>query len=282
MAESAADSLDLSHPKTGTRGASAYYQAGFATVSVLRFFINTILVSDWTVHVLDKVLEDMDSILEGQVEAKTGPLVEGDPLDMAAKEPGTGIRFLKRHNQMFLQMFFARLVDNFQVYVMETIRAALARQPKILASSEPQLSLEYAFQFATLDEMIEDVIERKVSDLSYQGLPRLREWCGARGIPLVISDNDAAALNEAIVIRNVIAHHRGMVDARYLRNSPSPSVAVGSLRELSIRQVFDTFALLNRVVRETDKAVMEKFDLEAASIVVDPRTSESNTGKEQP
>lgn len=243
------DPLDINPPDTGTAAASQYYKAAYETWRFIDFVVDTVFVMDESARKLSKIAGVKDS---GNVEKK------GDRI--SRKE------FLLRNSQLMMQMFLARLVDNFQTYIVEVIRSVLVKRPEILTSKDRQLSLEYAFQFTTMEELKADLVENKVNDLSYQGLSDLREWCEGRGIPLVIRDDDLPLLAEAIETRNVITHNRGVVGRKYLRHFPGRNWSFGSPRELDPHEVNQVLALLNRVVRLTDSAVVDKFALSVVEI----------------
>ena len=57
------------------------------------------------------------------------------PLDLAKRDPGPGIRELRKHRQQFVEMFISRSVDNFQCYVVQLVREVLRIRPEILKSS---------------------------------------------------------------------------------------------------------------------------------------------------
>lgn len=248
------DRQDLRPPDSGTEAAARYYTDAFTALEFLAFLVDTVVVIDWSAF-----------RLAGTFDAP-GQQFPQNPTELAARQPGTRTVFLRKNSQLLQQLFLTRFVDNLQVYLVEIIRAVLVKQPRILTSKEPRLSLEYAFQFSTLDELIADLIESKVNSLSYQGLARLQTWCVERGIPLTIPDVDIQRLTEVIETRNIISHNRGLIDQRYLRNVASTNRTLGALRELDPHEVNEQFALLNRVVRETDRAVITKFGLPTVPI----------------
>ena len=90
---------------------------------------------------------------------------------------------MRRHSQVFLEMVISRLVDNFQRYVSELLREVLRRQPNILKTSDKSLSMDDVLRFERMEDLIADVIERRVSALSYQGFGSIQEWCQGKGIP---------------------------------------------------------------------------------------------------
>lgn len=121
---------------------------------------------------------------------------------------------------MFLELFLSRLIDNFQCYVVSIIREVLNVQPRILVNSQPALSLEYIFQFQSVEELQSDLVEAKVNDISYQGFLKLKQWCSEKNIPIITESEIESKLVELISIRNIIVHNRGVIDKKYLRSHP--------------------------------------------------------------
>ncbi|HEU0143401.1 MAG TPA: hypothetical protein VFQ47_01330 [Nitrososphaera sp.] len=82
---------------------------------------------------------------------------------------------LQKRSQPFLQMFICRLVDHFSTYLSEVVREVLHSKPEILRSGA-QVRVDYVLQFSSLEELIADLIDCKVADLSYGGFMELEKW----------------------------------------------------------------------------------------------------------
>lgn len=165
-----------------------------------------------------------------------------------------------------LQAFFARSVDNFEVYLVDIVREVLRQKPEILRSRQQSITLEYALAFSSIDELIQDVIEGKVNSLSYKGYSELEQWCAEKGIPLVVRPENRPAIIELIATRNIIVHNRGRVDEKYLRTAPTSAYRLGDLRRLEVDDLFNAIAILNMAVSATDQAIAQKFNLERHAI----------------
>ena len=85
-----------------------------------------------------------------------------------------------------LEMFVTRFVDAFEKYLVNLIREAPTKVPTMLRSPEPTLNMEQVLQCGSIEELVRDVVETKVGKLSYEGFADLQEWCGRKGIPLVV------------------------------------------------------------------------------------------------
>jgi hypothetical protein len=240
---------DKRPPKEATRACRGYFEDANGTIVFLHFVISVAPNTDYVSHIARRALEGHD-LPE-----------ERDPASLAVKSPGPATLELRRHSQRLLELCVVRLVDGFQSYIVDLLREVLSKEPRILKSGQPSLSVEYALQFATMEELISDVVETKVLDLSYQGFERLKAWCTERGITLSVDPQDEPSLTELIATRNLVSHNRGFVDRKYLRTVPSSTLPLGSRRNLKSDDVFAAVALLNRVVTATDAAARLKFGL---------------------
>ena len=243
-------------PVRGTGAAETYFREAHADTRLFYFIIDTVLAGDWVAYVAGQALD-------GKEEFKGL-----DPAQLAKVNPGSRTRFLRRNRQALLEMFLSRLVDNFQKYLVDLIRTVLRSRPTMLSSSQHSLTLEELLQYTRIEDLVHDVIERKVNALSYEGFADLQAWCSDRGIPIQVSGENLDAVVELIATRNVIAHNRGVVDERYVRTVRSPRFQLGVSRAIEAKDLLEGLALLLRVVSETDEAAIHKFNLDSVNIAV--------------
>lgn len=240
-------------PKEVSGVAADFLSNLFMDAEFLDFLTDSAVVGDWAAYTLE-------GALEGSYEK------ELKPLDLAKSNPGSRTRFLRLRSQILFEMFLSRLVDNFDVYLVELIREVLQRQPRMLQLQQPSISLEEALSYKSTEELVHRVIERKVADLSYQGFDRLQEWCAARGIPLIVSGAEREAVVKLIGTRNLIAHNRCIIDEQYCAKVGVGLEMVGQRRLITSDDFLRAQALLLRVVLATDIAAIEKFKLGTVSV----------------
>ncbi|MBM3851596.1 MAG: hypothetical protein FJ399_00410 [Verrucomicrobia bacterium] len=233
-----------------TAQAAAYFDAQQKSLTLFVFVINRVLTTDWVAHTAKAALD--------------GKALDPDfsPSELARTDPGKSTKFLRSRRQELLEMFVAREVDNFQVYLVDAIRASLKKQPNVLKTSSESLTLEYVLEFKSTEELLQAIVEQKVQNLSYEGFGRLRSWCSRKGIVIEIPPDSEASIVELIACRNVIAHNRGVVDQRYLDAVPSSRFKVGSPRELETDDLFGAARLLRQIVQDTDRSLVAKFSLQ--------------------
>lgn len=252
-------------PRTATSAATAYFEAANRDLSLFHFVIETVLATDYVAFIAKRALDESDERARqraGGITSSVKPEVQKiSPSELAVTNPGTRTKELRRQRQLLLEMFVARATDNFNRFLVDLIREVLEKQPSILKSRQQSLTIEDILQHTSIDELIRSIIESKVNALSYEGFEQTRDWCGSRGIPLEVADDDLPTLVEGIATRNLIAHSRCVVDEKYVRSVRNTPFKAGELRKLEVDDLFGLLVLFDRVVIATDKTAAKKFKL---------------------
>src|SRR5262249_30738832 len=105
-------------PSEGTVAALAYARAASADLGFFHFIVQTVTYSDYIAYVAKEALD-------GKEPVKTAD-------DLLLEAPGSRTKFLRENRQALLEMFFSRLIDNFQKYLVDVIREILRSKPKML------------------------------------------------------------------------------------------------------------------------------------------------------
>ena len=230
--------------------AKAYFVALDHDMALHTLTVEIALRSDFTAFIAKQALEGKEGY------------AHSSPVDLARTNPGPITTELRKHAQQFMEMFFARTVDNFQCYIVDLIRAVLRKKPQILTTSQPSISVETLLRFSSKEEIVHHIIERKVNSLAYQGFKELQGWCTERGIPIVLpAARQRYELPEIIATRNIIVHNRGSVDEKYLDASAKPSFKIGEPRRLEPADFLGVSQLMSECVLQTDAAAVSKFDV---------------------
>jgi len=263
MSEAAKHEHLPKRPDEATEPAAQYFRAADRDISLFHFIIDTVLASDYVAHVARRALDDTKEV---------GNLT---PSELARTAPGPRTTFLRRQRQALLEMFVSRLVDNFQTYLVDLVRAVLRSKPQMLSSRQRSVSLEMILKYDRMEDLLHAVIERKVTALSYEGFAELHTWCSERGLDIAVTEEQKAALVELIATRNVIAHSRGCIDDRYLFAVRATRFKWGDPRSLEVDDLFAAIRLLHAVVVSTDSSVADKFSLERAPLASTEAASKS-------
>jgi hypothetical protein len=219
-------------------------------MGLFTFVIEIVLHQDYAAHVARAALDNED--------------IPSDitPGELAEKTPGEATKVLRRFRQPLLQMVFCRIVDNFTAYLSDVIREVLHSRPDVLRSGE-QVRLDRVLSYESIDDFTRDLIERKVTDLSYIGFKQLVEWFNNRlGVDLTQDADETGVVVEALETRNSVVHNRAIVGEKYLRNVQYPQFEIGDLRKLDVEYVFKVTKSLVSLVNNTDESIAKKFDLQ--------------------
>ena len=147
---------DLTVPEIATNAGRRYFEAQIQTLDLFHFIITIVLHTDYSAFVAKEALDGRD------IPQNTSPK------QLASETPGNATLVLRQHQQRLLEMIFSRIVDNFTTYISELLRDVLTSKPEILRSKQ-EVRLDYVLKFASLSELISDLVDRKVSDLGYLG-----------------------------------------------------------------------------------------------------------------
>jgi uncharacterized protein YutE (UPF0331/DUF86 family) len=165
------------------------------------------------------------------------------------------------YSQLFLQMAVCRLIDNYSSYLSDVIREAIPLKPEILKSGE-QVKLEYVLQFDTMSDFLNDLIDRKVTSLSYGGFLDIEKWCVEKlGLSLLKDAEQRDSLIELIETRNIFVHNRGKIGEKYLRNVSNTNFVLGQERLIDLDYLIHTITLLLSCGLNFDEKIAAKFSL---------------------
>jgi hypothetical protein len=164
-------------------------------------------------------------------------------------------------SQLFLQMLICRLVDNYSSYLSDVIRETIPSKPEILKSGE-QVKLDYILQFDTMPDFLTDLVERKVTNLSYGGFTEIEKWCFDKlGLQLVETEEERNNLIELIETRNLFVHNRGKIGNKYLKNVPNTTFILGKERLIYLDYLVDSITLVLGCGLKFDENISKKFNL---------------------
>lgn len=116
-------------PQFGTAALREYFWMETCDLGLFEFTVDVVLNGDYVTHIAAQALAG-------------APADEKiTPVDLAKMKPGVLTTRLRQSSQELLEMFVCRGVDNFQTYLVDVIRLALHKQPKILSERKQELSL---------------------------------------------------------------------------------------------------------------------------------------------
>lgn len=238
-----------------TAAGRTFFRAFEADYQFFHFIIDLALRADYVKHIAEEALDERKP-------AKR--LTKISPSELAEQNPGPATKFLRKQRLALLQMYHCRVVDNFTTYLADIIREALAARPEMLRSGE-QIRLDYALSFGSIQDLREDLIDRKVGDLGYLGFASLCDWIRDHmGLKLVEDDDTMAAIIEILETRNVIVHNRGVVGEKYLRTVSTPKFKEGEVRRIEVDDYASCCHMIAGCVKKIDAAMAAKYGLPTA------------------
>lgn len=210
-----------------------------------------------------KELNDIINLFDliGKAIVKTDKSLKAESRTDINTQFSTFLERLHGKGQIFLQMFICRLVDNFSSYLAEVFREVIQKKPAILRSGE-QIKLDYALQFTSMPDLVADLIDRKVTGLSYGGLVEIEKWCKEKlGVSIVTAAQERDDLIELIETRNVFVHNRGIIGEKYIRNVPNTAYIRGQGRAIDPTYLAHTVSVLLSCANDLDQRLAKKFSL---------------------
>jgi len=252
-------------PERATEEAAAYFKATRRILDLFHLIIDSVISNDFVAYTAKKALDQVDSE-NGEKIFERGPddkvVSKITPADLAQSNPGPRTKALRQSAQELLELFLARSVDSFETYIVSIIRAVLRKQPRILSDSKHDLDIKTILDHSSIDSLVYDLAERKVSGLSYSGFEDLQSWCNTHGIALTVPAGKRDEVIELIATRNVIAHNRGVIDQKYLGIVKAPRFKADERRTLHSYELFTAIGLLCQIIEAAHGAVASKFGLE--------------------
>jgi hypothetical protein len=180
------------------------------------------------------------------------------------EEKGVGaVNTLREFRQLILQTMVCRGVDNFLTYISQLLSLIFRSKPETLRSND-QIRVDFALQHTTMNDLVDALAEKKVTDLSYSGMRQLADYIGRLGLELFA---DESALERAVFlieVRNLITHNRSVVNNTFLnklRASKEPVGKIGETLNLEVNSVFDGITFLADNVGQIDLRAASKFGL---------------------
>jgi hypothetical protein len=177
-------------------------------------------------------------------------------------EDGVGAReFLHSHFQLLLQMTLCRAVDNYLAYVSELLALVFRTRPETMKSRE-KVELDMVLQHKSMDDLVSWLAEKRVNELSYEGMRDLSAYLSKRLRFELFDEKDE--LDHAVRIigfRNVIVHNRGVVNRVLLSRLPGLDKKLGETIELDPDTMRSALVFLAQSVFDIDTRAAIKFDL---------------------
>ncbi|HEY8724212.1 MAG TPA: hypothetical protein VIL92_10195 [Gaiellaceae bacterium] len=190
-------------------------------------------------------------------------------------EPLTG-RLFARHRDRLFEMALQRQVDQYLTYLSHLIALLFRSRPETLHAGPPgrqaeteAVSLDVILQHATMEDLLNTVVERRVENLAYKGMGELADYLGQRlGFDLFASDDQRHMAVLVVEVRNIITHNRAVVNDTFVRRVKESPWAVGQRIELDFQTHSGFMAFLESTAADIDRRAIEKWALPTIRIEI--------------
>lgn len=178
----------------------------------------------------------------------------------------TVLRYSYSEHRPFLnQVMLSRAVESFDLYLTTALRDVFLAKPQLL-KSEGAIDVASIIEAGSYEELIGQIVERKVHDLSYKSLTELRKFISSRtGVDAFPSEEAFQMTLIASEVRNLIAHNDCLVNDIYRRRvrQCAPQSTVFDTGRLQIEDEWLRRAsyTLDGIVFRFDEMTAAKFDL---------------------
>ncbi|MFE2376206.1 hypothetical protein [Streptomyces sp. NPDC059398] len=227
------------------------------------------------------ILEHYEKLVRGIGSTFSHVAPDGDP-EKIFPEFYSNVRGMKKTVEKLApvsaEFGVTRSVENFLVYVSDVISEVLIVCPSLLKSQE-QVTLEDVLQHGTITEFVSWAAEKRVAQLSFQGLDDIAQYVTKRlGLNLHQDEDDWVSLKKGIQLRNLIVHRRSRVDERFIRLTGEKGLVRGSSYPTTMPDYVRTARSAMKIVSEFDAKVAQKFPVERRSTVDEDWYSEGRWG----
>lgn len=165
------------------------------------------------------------------------------------------------HIPTFFEMILCRGVDNFLTYISQLLSLIFITKPETLRSSD-KVRIDYVLQHPNMEELIKDLVERRVNDLSYQGMHKLNKHLAEQiGLQLIPDGPKLNKIVRLIECRNIIVHNRGIVNKLFLSRVLNSKEKLGDRLNLNSPNFFKDQIFLAEQVEIIDSMAAKKFSL---------------------
>lgn len=119
-----------------------------------------------------------------------------------------------------------RYVDNFLCYLGDLLGEAAKKFPNVIISKDQQVHVRHVLEQRDIDSFKSWFIEKKVNELSFGGLVEILDYFTKKFEIVLISEEDDMHhdLIQAVGLRNILVHRRGIIDERFMKNVGESSV----------------------------------------------------------
>ncbi|MFN4162931.1 MAG: hypothetical protein ACK4GK_00040 [Ferrovibrio sp.] len=169
------------------------------------------------------------------------------------------------HRQLVNEIMLSRAVESFDLYLTTILRDIFIARPEML-KSEATVDISTIIDAGNYENLIWQIVDRKVHDLSYKSLSDLRKFITSRtNIDIFSSESMFEIVLIASEIRNLIAHNDCVINDQFKSKIGTTKIPldVTSTGKIKIDDEWLRRAsyTLDGIVFRFDELASKKFDL---------------------
>ncbi len=166
-------------------------------------------------------------------------------------------------NDLFKELIIMQLVASVEAYELETTYELLKNNLNRIASTDKvrrEIINILVSPHTSWTDMMDTILQEGTKSLTSPSFDSWISWLAKNYTPgLSVQKSDNLFLTEVLATRNLFAHHRGIVNIKYINRtgdyykfSGKVPPAIGSLRAVAPDYCLQAIRCFSRIVREID------------------------------
>jgi hypothetical protein len=161
----------------------------------------------------------------------------------------------------FNEIAISRDVDHFEIYLTQILYRIFRERPETLRTSD-QLKYADILECSNMDDLLHLLAEKKTIGLAYSGYVGIRQFLEkSLGLPLSRNSKMEHVITEAIEVRNIIVHNKGLVNRSFQQRTGRTDLPIGILFPLDASYCNRANVYLIDLAEEIDAAVCAHFSI---------------------
>ncbi len=231
------------------------------------YYVDTLGLSEFSRMFFEGMLKDV--IPEAHI-------VDDLPDDAIIRMRDRTLHLMSLYEPLVCQMVLCRVVEMYLAYLTKILVEVFRARPETLLfdSEEQNERIDFILQYATRDELVSALAEKRVEKLSYTGTRALAAYFRRMKLPLIHSEQCMSTLVRLIELRNVIVHNNGVMSADFLKRWRDCPATAGENIALDMTSTGEARIFLANCVGDLDSRAISKFGLRCVTLTYKNKNSE--------
>jgi regulator of protease activity HflC (stomatin/prohibitin superfamily) len=169
---------------------------------------------------------------------------------------------VERYSATIRELVYCRVVDRFLYYLYLIARCVYEVDSSLVPDVRVRISSVVAA--GTVDELLRQRARIAATELSFDAPKMLRTVLDLAGVDAGLAADAISDLEPAIAARNVLVHHNGIANEKYVQFYPAH--AVGDPIKVDDASLKSLMAIVHEVRADIDSAMQERHGVSAAGL----------------